>query len=118
MKEEALELAQITHHYQILGVPFQATQKEVRHARNKLLSHFHPDRHPHGWVCDDTSPEDRVYLIQEAYKYITSHFEAIQKKILFLSDASLSNAMPAKTKSYWVYTTIAGYEKDPDERIK
>jgi preprotein translocase subunit Sec63 len=109
MNPQLLNLGEITQKYRILGLGFDATKDDVRHARNKLLLHFHPDKHPTGWVSDEIAPEKRVSLIQNAYLYIIDNYDEIMKVLSFLPESSLTNMTPVKSKSYWVYTTIDSY---------
>lgn len=115
MSPQILDLGEITQKYRILGLPFHATKEEVRHARNKLILHFHPDKHPTGWVCDDITPEKRVSLIQNAYLYIIDNYDEISKVLSFLPEASLTNQVPVKSRSYWIYTTIESYDEKEGE---
>ncbi len=114
MEKEALDLSEVTNKFSILGVPLNATKEECRRARNTLLHHFHPDKHPYGWNYDDVLPEKRVFLIQNAYLFIIENYDEIAQTFRFLSETSLTNRMPVKTRSHWAYTTVASYEKDND----
>lgn len=55
-------MAAYKDYYKILGVPRNATQKEVRAAYRKLAAKHHPDRNP-----GDKSAEERFKEIGEAY---------------------------------------------------
>lgn len=110
MDKEELDLAQITQQYSILGAPLTASKEELRRARNKMLHLFHPDKQPHTWVAGDQEPEKRAYHIQGAYLFIIEHFDEIRHTLDFLSDSSLTNRMPLKTRSHWIYTAIASYD--------
>ncbi len=100
MENEALTLADITHHYSILGAPLWASKDDLRRARNKLLHRFHPDR-----AQDESSKQ--AYVVQSAYLYITENYDEIRKILKFIDEASLSNRMPLKSRSHWIYTTVA-----------
>ncbi len=107
-----INIKEATQKYQILGVAFNASKDEIRRARNKLLHHFHPDKYPYGWIYDDVDPEKRVYLIQSAYLYIMENYDDIMDAFQVLLASTLSNQMPAQTRSHWVYTTIASFDQD------
>ncbi len=109
-EHEELDLAQITQQYSILGAPLTASKDELRRARNKMLHLFHPDRQPHNWVVGENEPEKRAYLIQSAYLFIIEHFDQIRQTLDFLTDSSLTNRMPLKTRTHWIYTAVASYD--------
>lgn len=115
MDKEALEISEITHHYSVLGVPLTATKDELRRARNRLLHHFHPDRNPKGWTYGEDTKDKRAYLIQSAYLYVIENYDEIQKSLGFLTQASLTNRMPLKTRTHWIYTTVASYDDNESE---
>jgi hypothetical protein len=114
MTKEVLDLNEVTQKFRILGLPFNATKEDVRRARNKLLHQFHPDKYPKGWILDETQPEKRVYLVQNAYLYIIENFEEIHVAFQFLYEQSLSSRMPINSRSHWVYTTVESFDTDYD----
>lgn len=121
MDKEDIDIKLVTHYYSILGAPLSASKDELRRARNKLLHLFHPDRRPSGWIVDESEPEKRAYVIQGAYLYLIENYDEIRKELGFLSEVSLTNRMPLKTRSHWIYTTVAAcdtkeqYPCDPQE---
>ncbi|HEX2141214.1 MAG TPA: DnaJ domain-containing protein [Candidatus Limnocylindria bacterium] len=52
--------------YAVLGVPREATQRQVAHAHRRLAKRFHPDLHPGE---DVTEPMRRI---NDAYRLLTS----------------------------------------------
>ncbi|PLV58331.1 molecular chaperone DnaJ [Thermotoga sp. KOL6] len=54
-------------YYEILGVPRNATQEEIRRAYKKLVKEWHPDRHPE----NRKEAEQRFKEIQEAYEILS-----------------------------------------------
>lgn len=113
MNEQELSLATIIEKYKILGQSLDASKEDLRHARNKLLLQFHPDKHPEGWQLDDVSLENRVHLVQSAYLYILKHYSAIQRAVKFLPESALTNQMGIKPKSHVAYSEVASYKKKP-----
>ena len=53
-------------YYEILGVPRNATQEEIRRAYKRLVKEWHPDRHPE----NRKEAEQRFKEIQEAYEVL------------------------------------------------
>src|ERR1700730_6450773 len=53
-------------YYELLGVPRQAAQKEVRQAYRKLARKYHPDLNP-----GDKAAEDKFKQVQEAYDVLS-----------------------------------------------
>lgn len=103
---EPIDLNEVTKMYQILGLPMTATKVEVRHARNKLLARFHPDKQQSVEGNDEVMFNERTRFIQSAFLYINENYSAIQKVLEFLPNATLSNNIPVNIRSYWVYTSI------------
>lgn len=54
-------------YYEILGVPRNATQEEIRQAYRRLALKYHPDRNP-----DDKSAEERFKQLAEAYEVLSN----------------------------------------------
>jgi|GEM_PF-4550004 len=105
MRDEAVDLNEVTKMYRVLGLPITASKVEVRHARNKLLARFHPDKHQ-DLQDDEQSMNDRTRFIQTAFLYIIAHYDAIQHSLEFLPGTLLTNQIPIGIRSYWVYTSI------------
>lgn len=103
---EPIDLNEVTKMYQILALPLTATKVEVRHARNKLLTKFHPDKQQSETQADEIMLNERTRFIQTAFLYINEHYVEIQKMLAFLPNATLSNNIPVTIRSYWVYTSI------------
>lgn len=103
---EALDLNDVTKMYRILGLGLSATKVEVRHARNKLLAKFHPDKQSQENDGDETLTNDRARFIQAAFLYINEHYDAIQNALEFLPGSLLTSRIPVGSRSYWVYTSI------------
>ena len=53
-------------YYQILGVPKNATEKEIKAAYRKLARKWHPDANPN----DKEAAEEKFKEIQEAYEVL------------------------------------------------
>jgi len=49
--------------YEILGIPRDATDSQIRRAHRRLPRRFHPDRNP-----DDPEAEERFKQVQWAYE--------------------------------------------------
>lgn len=112
MSEEQLDLNEITDMFRILGVNINATLEEIRHARNKLISIFHPDRKPTNWQATTKELENHVCLVQSAYEYIVQNYDAIQATLGYLPKESLTSRLPSKTRSHWVYIQVESQSKD------
>ncbi len=110
MDKEDIDIKLVTHYYSILGAPLSASKEELRKSRNKLLHLFHPDKRPSGWLIDENEPEKRAYLIQGAYLYLIENYDDIRALLGFLEEGSLTNRMPLKTRSHWIYTSVASYD--------
>ncbi|HBT99769.1 molecular chaperone DnaJ [Thermotoga petrophila] len=54
-------------YYEILGVPRDATQEEIKRAYKRLVKEWHPDRHPE----NRKEAEQRFKEIQEAYEVLS-----------------------------------------------
>jgi tetratricopeptide (TPR) repeat protein len=54
-------------HYQVLGVPYGATQAQIKAAYRRLALKHHPDRNP-----GDLDAEERFKQIAEAYRVLTA----------------------------------------------
>jgi molecular chaperone DnaJ len=54
-------------YYEVLGVPAEATQEEIKKAYRKLAHQYHPDKNP-----GDQSAEDRFKEIGEAYEVLSN----------------------------------------------
>lgn len=106
MSEEAVDLNEVTKMYRILGLGITATKVEVRHARNKLLTKFHPDKQPLESPMGEEAMNERTRYIQTAFLYINEHYAAIQQSLEFLPQTLLTSQIPVSTRSYWVYTSI------------
>ena len=52
-------------YYQILGVPKQASEKEIKRAYRKLAQKYHPDKNP-----DNKTSEEKFKTINEAYEVL------------------------------------------------
>jgi hypothetical protein len=114
MNDEAIDLNEVTKMYRILGLPLSASIVEVRHARNKLLAKFHPDKQQGESPMDQQTLNERTRFIQTAFIYINEHYAAIQQSLEFLSETLLTNQIPVGTRSYWVYTSIERLDS-PDQ---
>ncbi|KAI9258509.1 X-domain of DnaJ-containing-domain-containing protein [Sporodiniella umbellata] len=55
-----------TEYYDILGVPSQATESEIKKAYRKLAIRFHPDKN-----LNDTTAEEQFKKISEAYQVLS-----------------------------------------------
>ncbi len=106
MNDEAVDFNEVTKMYRILGLPFAASKVEVRHARNKLLAKFHPDKQQLASPIDEQEMNKRTRYIQTAFLYINAHYAAIQQSLEFLPETLLTNQIPVSARSYWVYTSI------------
>jgi len=106
MSEDVVDLNEVTQMYRILGLPPTASKTEVRHARNKLLARFHPDKQQFDPNIDEQSMNERTRFIQTAFLYITEHYKAIQNALEFLPNSTLTNQIPTSVRSYWVYSNI------------
>jgi len=104
MNDEAVDLNEVTKMYRILGLSITASKVEVRHARNKLLAKFHPDKQDDS--VDEQLMNERTRFIQTAFLYINHHYAAIQQSLEFLPEALLTSQIPVEMRSYWVYTSI------------
>jgi DnaJ-class molecular chaperone len=58
--------SQFNDHYQTLGVPRTANQKEIKSAFRKLARQYHPDANR-----DDPAAEDRFKQVNEAYEVLS-----------------------------------------------
>lgn len=108
-------LTEITEKYRLLGLPVGADREQLRLQRNKMMMLFHPDRHPTGWTNDKTPLEERIHLIQSAYKFLTVNFDAIQN---FLGEATahcLTQRISRVNRSHWIYSEIETYDKTHHE---
>lgn len=56
----------MTDWYQILGIPRQATEEEIKKAYRKLAKNYHPDTHP-----GNREYEQRFREISEAYSILS-----------------------------------------------
>jgi hypothetical protein len=68
----------IERYFAILGLQPQATEQEVKEARNFVTQAFHPDKYPPG-----SKDQERANLkqieINEAYQKINEHFERLKR---------------------------------------
>jgi hypothetical protein len=62
-------------YYQILGLPDNASQEEIKKSYRKLAFHYHPDRN------NSTSAQEKFILIQEAYEVLTGKKKIQQPKV-------------------------------------
>lgn len=106
MNDAPVDLNEVTKMYRILGLPITATKVEVRHARNKLLAKFHPDKQQLDPETEEQAMNARTRFIQTAFLYINEHYEDIQQSLEFLPGTLLTNQIPVGIRSYWVYTSI------------
>ncbi len=114
MNDVSLDLHEVTKMYQVLGLPMNASKTEVRHARNKLLARFHPDKYPFDSQISKEVMNDKTQFIQSAFLFIIENYSEIQKLLDFLPANTLSNRIPVNVRSYWVYTSIENLSK-PDQ---
>lgn len=114
MNDIPLDLHEVTKMYQVLGLPMDASKTQVRHARNKLLAKFHPDKYETDPALNKEVMNDTAQCIQSAFVFIIEHYAAIQKLLEFLPANTLSNRIPVNVRSYWVYTSIENLSK-PDQ---
>lgn len=61
MRPEWLE----TDYYAVLGVPKDASDKDIKKSYRKLAQQYHPDKNP-----GDTAAEDRFKAASEAYAVV------------------------------------------------
>ena len=54
------------HYYQILGVPRNAGEDEIRRAFRKLARQYHPDVNP-----NDKTAEEKFKQVNEAYEVLS-----------------------------------------------
>lgn len=108
----SVDLKRITDAYRILGLSMDGSLQDCRYARNKLIQKFHPDKYPKGWHHDDTSLEDRIRLVQEAYRYIVDNYSEISGLLKPIVSQKLSNQLPKGVKSHWAYQQIQTFKKE------
>lgn len=57
-------------YYLILGVPYTASQRQIRRAYHDLAKQYHPDKHNQGTPTDAQRARERMNLINEAYHHL------------------------------------------------
>lgn len=100
--------------YQILGVPIDATNEEIRIAYRKLATKFHPDKN-----FGDKYFEDRFKEIQVAYDTLSNQYlrsEYNRKLFDFFQKATLNNN--EQPNSYTTQNSNASKTKNSKENNK
>jgi DnaJ-class molecular chaperone len=114
MSRKQLDVTLITEKYRILGLAVGASKDELRQQRNKMIMKFHPDRHPGGWYSDDIKPEQRMHLVQGAYRFLMENFDAIQEELGNLSENCFAQRSSRSNRSHWIYSEVESYDKTHD----
>lgn len=95
----------------ILGVHATDRLEDIKAARDRLASIFHPDKHPELGTKEIKALEERFEIIQDAYEFLKTHYEAIQKAYFYAKENTLTSKENRRERSHWVYTSISKYKE-------
>lgn len=102
---------QISIKCRILGVHATATLEEIKEARDRLASIFHPDKHPKFNEEEKKILSKRFTIIQEAYEFLKKHHEEIQTLYGYARDNTLTSQENRRERSHWVYISISKFKE-------
>ena len=71
------------NYYEILGVPKDADESQLKKAYRKLALQYHPDKNP-----DDPSAEEKFKEVSEAYDVLRDPEKRASYCLLYTSDAA------------------------------
>lgn len=96
--------------YQVLGVPRDASEEEIKSAYRRLAKQYHPDLHP-----DDPVAAVRMNEINEAYEAIKNPSEQ-QTYNPYGGQTSYSGTGPFTYTPFWTYTSTQSSEPQEEYR--
>jgi len=76
-------------YFAVLGLSPQASEQEVKEARNFVTKAFHPDKYEPGSKDQERAHQKQVE-INEAYQKIIDHFERVKKEQALLQPKSMA----------------------------
>lgn len=116
------ETGRTVSYYEILQVPQNASDTDIRSAYYRLAKQFHPDRNPQ----ERKLAELRFRLINEAYSHLKSTDQRLRYNQLLKQNkatcralkksAGNDNTNPSKGAKRWFFNTFASFFSAPEKR--
>jgi len=104
------DIDEVLRCYRVLGLSVYSPIDTIEQRRRELVQRFHPDKHPFGWELDTLSPTERTQHIEEAYRFIQEHHDAIKTYFGILEEQVLTTkAHTVGARSHLMYSVVAQY---------
>ena len=102
----------ISEHYRILGITFGCSLDELKKARKRLYSKFHPDRYAHMSEAEQTEMKETLQRVQHSYDFIIQNYNLIMETIDTMDSFHLTMRQHRSARSHWTYMQVRGIDDE------